>query len=197
MEPMKAYHNDPALKREYLARVMAHARADEIVHGQYWEGGKGCAVGCTIHGSEHARYETVLGIPQALAKLEDTIFEGLQNGEAKKFPAAFLRSIKPGADLSLVQPRFLLALQRRNLKRLKASKVRDVACEKAVEQVIAVLLDWVKTGKANESAARSAWSSAKSSESAAWSAAKAAESARSAEYSWMAKTLLKLLREAA
>jgi phosphoglycerate dehydrogenase-like enzyme len=61
---MLAYHNDPTVKAMYLDRIRRHARADEIIHGKYWEKGKGCAVGCTIHGSKHSLYETELGIPQ-------------------------------------------------------------------------------------------------------------------------------------
>ena len=48
---MLAFHNDPSIKAEYLSRVAEHAAADQIIHGTYWMDGKGCAVGCTIHGS--------------------------------------------------------------------------------------------------------------------------------------------------
>ena len=71
---LRAFHNDPAIKAEYLARVAAHEKADEIAKGFYWEGGRGCAVGCTIHGSSHMKYQTTLGIPVMLARLEDRIF---------------------------------------------------------------------------------------------------------------------------
>jgi hypothetical protein len=103
-----AFHGDPAIKKKYLARVRAHVKADEIIHGKYWEDGKGCAVGCTIHSDKHDAYETELGIPAQLAHLEDAIFEGLSNGEAQLFPEKFLKAIKPGADLSLVIPKFVV-----------------------------------------------------------------------------------------
>ena len=103
---LRAFHNKPTIKRTYLARVKAHAKADEIIHGTYWEDGKGCAVGCTIHGSDHGKYETELGIPRILAKLEDVLFERMGNGHAKEFPLQFLSAIKVGADLSMVWPRF-------------------------------------------------------------------------------------------
>src|SRR3990167_4174371 len=99
---MLAFHNDPAVKRTYLARIRAHAKLDEIRHGYYWEHGKGCAVGCTIHGSDHNKYETELGIPRILAKLEDVLFERMENGHAKEFPLQFLSAIQVGADLSNV-----------------------------------------------------------------------------------------------
>ena len=104
---MKAFHGDQSIKCKYLDRVRAHAAADEIVHGTYWENGKGCAVGCSIHSSNHMAYETELGIPVMLARLEDRLFEGMANGKSKQFPEAFLLAAKVGADLSLVGWKFL------------------------------------------------------------------------------------------
>ena len=96
---MLAYHNDQNLKADILKQLRAHKKADEIVKGQYWENGKGCAVRCTVHSSDHAAYETKFGIPIMLARLEDTIFEGLPNGRAKEWPIQFMSAIEPGADL--------------------------------------------------------------------------------------------------
>jgi hypothetical protein len=110
-----AFNNDQKLKDKYVARVKAHYDADEIVQGVYWQDGKGCAVGCTLEHdnsgvSIHRRMEDELGIPRMIARLEDRIFEGLSNGEAKKFPLRFLEAITPGADLSLVVPKFFVWL---------------------------------------------------------------------------------------
>ena len=107
---MKAFLNDTKVKEKYLSRVRAHASADEIIKGQYWEHGKGCAVGCTIHSSDHDKYEKLLGIPRWLAYLEDSIFEGLPNGEAKNFPEQFLSAINVGADLTPVYHKFMIWL---------------------------------------------------------------------------------------
>jgi hypothetical protein len=105
-QTLRAFHGDPKIKKHYLSRVEMHAKADEIIHGKYWEDGKGCAVGCTIHSANHAAYESELGIPRVLAHLEDGIFESLENGESKKWPRRFLSAIEPGADLGMVWPRF-------------------------------------------------------------------------------------------
>ena len=105
---MKAFHGKPEIKEEYLNRIRLHRAADQIIHGSYWENGKGCAVGCTIHGSQHDRYEIELGIPKNLAYLEDSIFEGLSNGAALDFPEQFLSAIKVGADLSMVYYKFMV-----------------------------------------------------------------------------------------
>ena len=114
MKNLKAYHGSPEIKAKYLARVRRHREADELIKGQYWRNGKGCAVGCTLEErfaeARHAAYETDLGIPVALARLEDSIFEGLQDSEAQLWPERFLSAIQPGADLSGVADKFLLAL---------------------------------------------------------------------------------------
>jgi hypothetical protein len=109
---MLAYHNDPAIKAKYLKRVRAHRKADRLVQGVGAVGvGKefrSCAVGCTLEVYDHGRYPIELGIPEVLARLEDRIFEGMKPADAMKWPTAFLSAIKPGADLSMVWPRFAL-----------------------------------------------------------------------------------------
>ncbi len=105
---VKAFHGKEETKAFYLDRVRAHAKADQLVKGTYWANGKGCAVGCTIHSGNHYDYETELGIPRSIARLEDGIFEGLPNDLAMTWPDRFLSAIKVGADLSLVTPTLML-----------------------------------------------------------------------------------------
>lgn len=107
---MRAFHGKQEIKDFYLARVRAHAAADEIIHGVYWEKGKGCAVGCTVHAPDHLAYETELGIPNTLAGVEDSIFEALKIERAKLWPEQFLMAPNVGADLSLVWPKFAIWL---------------------------------------------------------------------------------------
>ena len=107
---MEAFHNDPIIKEKYITRLQEHYQADEIIKGQYWEDGKGCAVGCTIHSSDHKNYELELGIPKNIAHLQDSIFEKLPNELAKQFPLEFLSSIKVGADLKNVRNLFMIWL---------------------------------------------------------------------------------------
>ena len=108
MEKLKAFHNNPKIKAKYVARVKAHQKDDEIIQGKYWENGKGCAVGCTIHGSSHDDYPKELGISWRLALIEDSLFERLKNGEAKKFPLQFLQAVKVGSDTELVYKKFVI-----------------------------------------------------------------------------------------
>ena len=110
MTRLRAFHGDPKVKRFYLMRVRQHRANDELIKGVYWQEGKGCAIGCAIHSDDHAAYETELGIPRLLARLEDGIFEGLPMAQAQRWPEAFLRAIPVGADLSMVWPQFAVWL---------------------------------------------------------------------------------------
>jgi hypothetical protein len=164
-----AYHGDPKIKAKYLRRVRAHAKADQLIKGTGWENGKGCAVGCTLHTYDHSRYPTELGIPEMLARLEDTIFEGLPNAKAQNWPAQFLSAIKPGADLSRVGWQFLHWLLTEELAEREHPTVRAT-----IKQCADVLVPLTKGLPFDKGAAASAWSAAAS---AAASAASAAESA--------------------
>jgi hypothetical protein len=119
---MQAFNNDPKLKEALLREIRKHEKADAIIKGTYGktEGGKwkGCAVGCTLKSlniikkedgstSSHARYEDI-GIPRAIARLEDAIFERL--AEPEGWPFLFLKTIPVGANLSMVVTEFLLWL---------------------------------------------------------------------------------------
>ena len=98
-----AYHGDPAIKAKYLARMREHRRLDQIAQNYgYWKDGRGCAVGCTIHGESHAAYPIEIGVPEELAHLEDWLFENLPREDAHEWPERFLDAIAVGADLSRV-----------------------------------------------------------------------------------------------
>lgn len=107
---MLTFNNDIKVKKFYLNRIKQHQLADEIAKGQYWENGKGCAVGCTLHSSNHKDYEIELGIPMILARLEDSIFEGMSNERAKEFPLQFLQAVPVGVDLKDVYKKFFIWL---------------------------------------------------------------------------------------
>jgi hypothetical protein len=169
---MLAFHNDPAIKAKYLTRVEAHAAADEIIQGAYWERGKGCAVGCTVHSSLHANYETELGIPRMLAKLEDRLFEGMTNGSAKTFPASFLNAITPGADLSRVGWQFLHWLLSEEL----ASR-DDPRVAQEIKACADVLVPLTKGEPCDRNAADLARRAARNKASEMWNAADAAAAA--------------------
>src|ERR1700679_923662 len=110
METLIAFHGQQAIKDKYLARIAEHRKLDHLAKGQTGQNGRGCAVWCTLNTYSHAAYEPELGIPRGLARLEDGLFESLPIAAAMEWPQRFLASIHPGADLSLVLPRFFVWL---------------------------------------------------------------------------------------
>ena len=145
MNNMISFHGKQEIKEKYLARLRAHYKADEIVKGVYWEKEKGCAVGCTIHSNDHFLYETELGIPRILAKLQDGIFENLPNKLAKEWPIEFLDSIPIGVDLKMVWPKFvvwLLTDQRHGVMRHS----RTERTKKSIIRVSGLYKEWIETG---------------------------------------------------
>lgn len=157
--------------------MRAHREADRLIKGFGWKEGKGCAVGCTLEAYDHSRYPTELGIPTKIAHLEDEIFEGLPKDKAMAWPERFLSTIKPGADLSLVWPRFAIWL----LADPKDGVIRfaDEKGKKAIAQVVDLHRQLV-AGKKPSNAARSA------ARDAAWAAA----------YRRQADKLIELLEQA-
>ena len=119
-----AWHGDPELKAEVLARMIAHREADEIIQGHYRirhpeaaSGYKGCLVGCTLPGEMentesaawntgrpregwHRRVELLYGIPVDVAYLLDNTFEEQDTfDDAAEFAVASIEAIPVGADL--------------------------------------------------------------------------------------------------
>ena len=136
---MLAYHGSQSLKNKLLTQIEIHRKADAIVAGTYgklngqW---KGCAVGCSVRSLDiidgklgdcinnawaeniHQRLSERMGIPLELARLEDTIFEGLPESGPKgkvraHWPTQFAYAINPGADLTLVWPKFAVRMLKR------------------------------------------------------------------------------------
>jgi hypothetical protein len=187
MATLVAFHGKSAIKQKYLRRVRAHRKADEIVKGIYWEERegtfKGCAVGCTLHSSDHSAYETELGIPIALAYLEDAIFENLPSEIALAWPERFLMAAKPGANLSPVVYRFMAWQQNQlaeTMAKWPAVQAANRQCaalhERAAKGDAPTLQEWSAARSAARSSAESARSAAESAAEAAWSSAEAARS---------------------
>ena len=185
---MKSFHSSQAVKDKYLNRLMEHHRMDKIIQGEGWNGDGGCAVGCTLEKYNHKAYEDELGLPEWLARLEDSIFEGLPEEKAPKFAVDFLTSIPVGVDVEKVKWKFCSFILKENIERVLGLKnISDELKKQVVDSIRGVLTlteeasvsgNWDES--AAESAARSAWSAAESASSAAWSARSAAWSARSA-----------------
>jgi hypothetical protein len=191
---MQSYLNDTKLKKDFIKEVKWHEDQDKIIQGTYGKGDngdwKGCAVGCFIHSlgrlegekldtSNHKLYETKLGIPEWLARLEDTIFEGLPKDLAMKWPLRFSKAIPVGVDLEPIKWKFSAFILSENIERVLTLNISDDLKKQVVDSIRGVLTlheEAIKTGSWNESAAESAWSARSAAES-AWSAAESARSA--------------------
>lgn len=96
--------------------VAAHLAADALVRGQYWSsgnnavGGKGCFIGCLTHSDDSAPAFERFGLPEAVMRIAENIFEMLPNAEGKAFFAALPDAVgRDGKDLSRVHWAFLAA----------------------------------------------------------------------------------------
>ncbi|MDE2000853.1 MAG: hypothetical protein KGI52_18220, partial [Burkholderiales bacterium] len=96
---MKTYHNNPALKAEFVARMQAHLDADQVIQGLGYENGRGCAIGCTYDKYDHELGPWRLGFPEWYEHLRDAIFEGLPAYEAPAWALRSLTMVPVGVDL--------------------------------------------------------------------------------------------------
>lgn len=175
---MIAFHGQQAIKDKYIARVRAHREADNLVRGQGWENGRGCAIGCTLEAYDHSLYPTELGIPEWLARLEDKLFENLPIEDSQAWPERFLEAIRPGADLEKVKAPFLIFVLKSALQKFDHSKFPD--CKKAIDDVIAF---WCLPEVQRTEAAAAAMVAAATTEA---RAARAVEARPAAQAAWVA-----------
>jgi hypothetical protein len=243
-ETMIAYHGRQALKDKFLEQIGIHEAADRIQHTGYanfkTNGAKvftgGCAIGCSLESlrvieglpiiihSDHALYECYLGVPQALARLEDRLFENISPDASKTWPRRFAEAIRPGADLAMVMPRFLLDLLTAEDGAVQARCVKNEKIAAIVKGVSDLYREWVESGtkpsdtkwrEARERSYAAAYAAAYAADAAAAYAADAAAyaadayaaaaagaasrewtRARTAEYDRQAAALIRLLEAA-
>jgi len=88
--------------------VKAHIDADAIVRGQYWDGSKGCFIGCLTHSEDPKPAFERFGLLEPLMRIAESIFEGLPDNEGRAFFAALPDAVGcDGKDLSRVHWAFL------------------------------------------------------------------------------------------
>jgi hypothetical protein len=111
---MIAYKGLPGLKLHYLRKAEFHAWTDAFAKGLYWDQAehRGCAVGCWSQDpyGGHAALSKAMGIPEALLRLADGLFEALPEGDYQRWPERFAQAIQPGADLGEVWALMLQSL---------------------------------------------------------------------------------------
>ena len=102
-----SFFGSQCLRDAVVERVREHQRLDQIAQQVYWDGSKGCAIGCVLHSGNHLAFEQQLGLPVFLAYMDEHIFEKLPLEEAKGWPLRFIEAVPVGVDLELVSPRFM------------------------------------------------------------------------------------------
>ncbi len=188
---MKSFHNDPAIKAKYIARLAEHRRLEHLAQGVGFycgpEGTKGCAVGCTLEAYDHSLYPTELGLPEWLARLEDRIFEGLPKGQAEQFAEDFLAAIPIGADVGKVRSQLAVLRLTRQLPWLdKNPEPYARQCAESLRQVIACHESGESTRSADSAAAAAESARSAASDSAAESARSAASDSAAESAAWAA-----------
>jgi hypothetical protein len=213
MTELRSFHNDLAVKAKYVGRVRAHIAADHLIRGTGWNGARGCAVGCTLEAYDHARYPVELGLPEWLARLEDTLFEGMSQEKSRTWPERFLAAIPLGVTEDQFERRvrapFLIFVLEHALTTFDHEKFPDVKL--AVDRSIALWRrddigssDWIEQAQATWEAAlaaaraEAAWEAALAAARAAAARAaaaawEAAAAARAEAYDRFADELLRLL----
>jgi hypothetical protein len=179
---MLSYHNDENLKNLVVAEMIKHQEQDQFIKGAYEKLNgkfKGCAVGCTIDSvnvilgksyktSEHKVFEEALGVPEWLARLQDSLFEGLLVGENSQFAVDFLGAIPVGINLEPIKWKFCAFILKEGIESMLIQPdLSDELRENVVSSMRGVLNlheSAINTGDWNIEAA---WSAA---ESAAYSA---------------------------
>jgi hypothetical protein len=103
---MQAFHADPAIKQEFLARLQAHAEAGEILNrASVWNDGKGGPVACMVHDTDLAVWEQHTGIPKAVGSALDVAASYLDQPEqAARFVLEWVEAVEVGQDLGSVAP---------------------------------------------------------------------------------------------
>jgi hypothetical protein len=98
------------------AEVAAHINADALVRGSYWKpsenavGGQGCFISCLTHSNGPTPAFERFGLPVAVLRIAESIFEALPDSEGRAFFAALPDAVgRDGKDLSRVHWGFLAA----------------------------------------------------------------------------------------
>jgi hypothetical protein len=170
------------IKNELIAEAIEHRKQDLFIRGNYWDGHKGCSVGCFVktHDNPHEKLAERTGLPVWLHYLQDRLFEGMTYDNMPYWSERFFKAAPVGLtseqiDKQIKAP-FLIFVLESTLDKFDHDKYPDVL--KSIQTVI----DLYKSGETDvdkfKAAADAAWSAADAAWSAAaWSAADAAWSA--------------------
>ena len=153
------------------AEVARHVEADAVLQGTYWDGSRGCFIGCLAHSDDAAALGEMYGLPLPLVRICENVFESLSADAAKAFFAAIPDAVgRDGKDLTRVHWSFLAS-------ELRALPSVDDATQGAINTVIAGMDLLASGGDWPRDAARAAANAADAAAYAARAAAYAASAA--------------------
>lgn len=122
MTYLNSYNNNPTIKTQLVAAMIADKEAENVVKGHYYFRGRGCNIGCAefelckITGDKftdmrHSYLSKKLQIPEFLLQLADTIFERLPEEQSQKWAGAeFWEAIPVGKDLTLLDSKIKIEI---------------------------------------------------------------------------------------
>jgi hypothetical protein len=181
---MQPFNGDAALAAKTVAEMKAHRAADRLTKGQYWEAGRGCAIGCLVQSSSHGDAAALCNAPAQIMGLVDCIFEGLPWPANLDWPVKFLVALKANLnkDISLLWARLALELAGHPVHGYEQYNQ-----DPAVLAVPPLYEEWVATGVRPDddrwrAAARAAYAAGDAAYAAAYAAARAAYAAGDAAY---------------
>lgn len=112
MDKIISWHGKAEVKADAIYAARFHREADLLQRGTYWNGQRGCGIGCHAHHLSPApseyrsdQYRIVsrgYGWPIWLIALEDWLFENGTFEKAIKLPEAICQAIPVGVDLTPV-----------------------------------------------------------------------------------------------
>ena len=165
------------------AEVAAHIKADALVRGAYWKpsknavGGQGCFISCLTHSDDPTPAFERFGLPVAVLRIAENIFESLPSAEGSAFFAALPDAVgRDGKDLSRVHWGFLAA-------ELRALPQTTDAAQAVIDPVIDGMglffsgQQWPDARAAADAARAAAYAAADAAADAAYAAAYAAYAA--------------------
>lgn len=111
--PISAFHGAGKTKIALMERVKKHVDSNQIRQGIYVSHNGPLlryvsSMGAILYGSNAVIGENKYGIPAALMELQEAMFDAIEKEKCSQWPLWFLNSMRNGADLRSVIPRFFI-----------------------------------------------------------------------------------------
>jgi hypothetical protein len=159
------------IKNELIAEAIEHRKQDLFIRGKYWDGHKGCSVGCFVktRDNPHAKLAERTGLPVWLHYLQDRLFEDMTYDNMPYWSERFFKAAPVGLtseqiDKQIKAP-FLIFVLESTLDKFDHDKYPDVL--KSIQTVI----DLYKSGEIDVDKFKAAADAARAAADAVWSAA--------------------------